>query len=105
VPARGKALPVGGFFSFVEVFWTPELQSSIGYSLLTIRNSDLQSPDAFRKGQYALANLRWYPFDHVMMGIEYQYGRRDNFNDGFSSNAHKIQCLLKINFSHKIEAE
>jgi hypothetical protein len=104
-PVKGKALPVWGFFSFAEVEWTPKLKSSIGYSQLTIKNTDLQAPEAFRKGQYALLNLRCYPVDQVMVGIEYQYGRRDNFSDGFSSKAHKIQCSFKFNFSHKVEMQ
>lgn len=96
---KGKALPVWGFFSFAEVEWTPKLKSSLGYSMLTIKNSDLQSPDAFRRGQYGLINLRFYPADNILMGIEYQYGRRDNFSDGFHSKAHKMQLAFKYNFS------
>jgi hypothetical protein len=97
-PAKGKALPVWGFFGFFEVEWTKKLKSSMGYSMLTIQNSDLQSPDAFRKGQYALINLRCYPFHDAMIGIEYQYGRRDNFSDGFFSTANKIQFSFKFNY-------
>jgi len=102
-PVKGKALPVWGFFSFVEIEWTQRLKSSLGYSMLTIENSDLQSPDAFRQGKYGLINLRYYPVNNVMMGIEYQYGRRDNFYDGFHSMANKIQFSFKYNFSHKFE--
>jgi hypothetical protein len=72
-----------GLFGFAEVEWTQKLKSSIGYSILTIESSDLQSADAFRRGQYALINLRCYPFNDAMIGIEYQYGRMDNFSDGF----------------------
>ena len=75
----------------------------MGYSVLTIKNSDLESPDAFRKGQYGLINLRYYPAEHVMIGLEYQYGRRDNFSDGFYSTANKIQFSFKFNFSQKFE--
>ena len=102
-PVKGKALPFFGFLAFVEMDWTQKLKSSAGYSEITIRNSDLQSPDAFRKGQYGLINLRYYPVNNLMMGIEYQYGRRNNFSDGFHSIANKIQFSFKINFSHKIE--
>ena len=102
-PVKGKALTAWGFFSFAEVEWTPKLKSSMGYSMLTIKNADLQSPDAFGRGQYALINLRCYPVDAVMFGIEYQYGRRDNFSDGFYSTANKIQCSFKFNFSNKVE--
>lgn len=100
-PFQGTALPVFAFFTFAEIKWNTKLQSSVGYSMETIKNSDLQSAHAFKKGQYGLFNLRYYPVTNLMAGIEYQYGRRDNFSDGFRSNANKIQLQLKINFSYK----
>ena len=102
-PVKGKALPAWGFLSFVELEWTPKLKSSLGYSMINISNADLQSPDAFRKGQYALINLRCYPVDNVQFGIEYQYGKRNNFSDGFYSTGNKIQFSFKFNFSHEFE--
>ena len=104
-PVKGKALPVLGFFSFVEIIWNKKVQSSIGYSMEKIDNSDLQLPDAFRKGQYGLVNLRYYPVNNLMMGIEYQYGRRNNFTDGFHSIANKVQLSCKFNFSNKLLME
>jgi hypothetical protein len=104
-PYKGKALPAAGFLSFVEVDWTPKLRSSLGYSMISIQNTTLQSPDAFRKGQYALINLRCYPVDNVLVGIEYQYGKRNNFSDGFSSAANKIQFSFKFNFSQRFETK
>jgi hypothetical protein len=101
-PFKGKALPVGGFFSFLEVKWNKKFQSSIGCSLENIENSDLQLPDAFRKGQYGLVNFRYYPIDNILMGVEYQYGRRYNFSDGFHSTANKVQFSFKFNFSNKL---
>jgi hypothetical protein len=98
---KGKALPVWGFFCFTEIDWTKRLKSSAGYSFLRITNSDLQSPDAFKMGQYALINLRCYPVENFMLGIEYQHGRRTNFTDDFHSFANKIQCSFKYNFSYK----
>lgn len=104
-PVKGKALPVWGFFCFTEVDWTEKIRSSAGYSMLTITNSDLQSPDAFKMGQYALINLRCYPVDNFMVAIEYQYGRRTNFSDGFHSFSNKIQFAFKYSFSHKVDAD
>jgi hypothetical protein len=98
-PIQGTALPAWGFFSFVEIAWTKSLQTSVGYSMLQIKNSDLQSSNAFRRGQYGLINLRYYPVDKVMLAIEYQYGRRDNFSDGFHSIDNKIQLEFEFNFS------
>jgi hypothetical protein len=100
-PVQGIALPVWAFFSFAEIKWTENLQSTIGYSMETVGNSDLQSPNAFRKGQYGLFNLRYYPVNNLMTGIEYQYGRRDNFSDGFYSTGNKIQLSVKFGFSYK----
>jgi hypothetical protein len=102
-PVKGKALPLLGFFSFVEIDWTKNLRSSMGYSRVNITNANLQSPDAFRQGEYGLINLRYYPVTNVTAGIEYQYGKRKNFSDGFYSTANKIQCSFKINFSYKEE--
>jgi hypothetical protein len=105
VPVKGKALPLWGFFSFIELKWNEKLQSSLGYSMMTITNSNLQSPDAFRQGHYGLINLRYYPVNNVMMGIEYQYGKRENFSDGFISYGNKIQFSLKFNYSHMFETQ
>ena len=99
-PYKGEALPVQGFFSFAEMRWSDRFQSSAGYSMMAIDNTDLQAPDAFRRGQYALANVRYYPSDNLMVGIEYQYGRRDNARDGFHSTGNKIQFAFKCNFSN-----
>lgn len=104
-PVKGKALPLWGFFTFAEIKWSEQIQSSIGYSMLRVTNADLQSPDAFRQGQYGLFNLRYYPVTNMMMGIEYQYGRRENFRDGFYSTGNKIQFSFKFNFSQKWPAE
>jgi len=100
-PVQGTSLPAAGFFSFAEIKWNAKLESSVGYSMLKIDNSDLQSASAFRKGQYGLLNFRYYPVTNVMMGAEYQYGRRDNFYDGFHSTGNKIQLLFEFDFSQK----
>ena len=102
-PAKGKALPVWGFFSFAEIKWNEKLLSSVGYSMMHVTNSDLQAPDAFRQGQYGLFNLRYYPLDMVMMGIEYQYGKREDYRDHFTSSGNKIQFSFRFYFSKKFE--
>jgi hypothetical protein len=102
-PLQGTGLPVWAFFSFGEIKWSKMLESTVGYSMETIQNSDLQSPSAFRKGQYGLINLRFYPATNVMLGIEYQYGRRDNFSDGFHSMGNKIQLSFKFSFARELD--
>ncbi|MEZ0336410.1 MAG: DcaP family trimeric outer membrane transporter [Gemmatimonadales bacterium] len=98
-PIRGVALPVLGVVAFVEHKWNEKFASSVGYSLVEIDNSELQAPDAFGRGQYALGNVRYSPVPGVMTGVELQWGDRENFSDGFSSSVVRIQFSAKYNFS------
>ena len=98
-PVKGKPLPIFGLFGFAEIDWNQWLKTSIGYSLVSIENSDLQPAEAFRNGQYGLVNLRYYPVNNAMIGIEYQYGKRETFKNGFQSTASKLQLSLEFSFS------
>jgi hypothetical protein len=98
-PVKGVALPVLGIVAFLDHNWNKKFSSAVGYSMLNIENSDAQAPDAFRRGHYALGNLLYYPVNNVTIGGEFQWGRRENFTDGFSSNDYRIQFSFKYNFS------
>jgi hypothetical protein len=98
-PVVGVALPVMGVVAFLDHTWNEKFSSSVGYSMVDIDNSDAQSPDAFSMGHYAIGNLLYYPAPKVTTGIELQYGKRENFNDGFTSDDVKIQVSFKYNFS------
>jgi hypothetical protein len=98
-PVVGVALPVLGVVAFLDHTWSDRFSSSIGYSMVDIENSDAQSANAFRRGHYAVGNLLYYPVPNVMAGIEVQWGKRENFDDGFTSDDLKIQFSAKYNFS------
>jgi hypothetical protein len=98
-PIDGTALPVLGLVSFLDHNWSKRFSSSIGYSLVNIENSSGQSANAYHRGHYALTNLLFYPVENVMVGSEFQYGRRENFRDGFASNDYRIQFSFRYNFS------
>jgi hypothetical protein len=104
-PVKGKPLPVAGLFTFAEINWRKNLRSSVGFSLIKIKNSDLQSAEAFRRGKYGLVNLRYYPVENTMIGIEYQYGRRDAFDQNFHAVANKLQVSFKFMFSKVFASE
>lgn len=99
-PIEGELLPVLGLVAFLDINWSEKMTSTIGYSMLDIDNSDGQTPDAFKRGDYALANVLFYPVKGVMFGPEIQWGRRENFSDGFTSDDVRIQFSVKYNFSH-----
>jgi hypothetical protein len=97
-PIVGEALPILGIVAFVDSNWTSKYSTTIGYSLVDIDNSDGQAPFAFKKGQYALANVMFYPTKGLMLGPEVQWGKRENFKDGFTSDDVRIQFSAKYNF-------
>lgn len=98
-PVEGVALPVTGVSAFFDLNWSERFSSSVGYSFIDIDNSSAQAPDAFKKGQYAIGNLMYYPVKNAMMGIEFQWGDRENFSDGWSTSISKIQFSAKYNFA------
>ena len=103
-PLVGVALPNVGLVGFVDLKWSDKFTSSVGYSTTIISNSDGQAPEAFHRGQYALANLLYYPVDKVMVGVEFQWINRENNSDGFTSSATKINFSLKYSFAKKLYA-
>jgi hypothetical protein len=98
-PIKGVALPVLGLVSFLDHSWNKSFSSSLGYSMVNIENSDGQANNAFHRGHYGLTNLLYYPNPNVMVGGEFQWGRRENFHDSFASNDYRVQFSFKYNFS------
>ncbi len=97
-PIKGEALPILGLVAFLDLNWSETWTSTVGYSYLEIDNSDGQAPDAFKKGQYALANILYHPLPNLFFGPEIQYGKRDNYLDGYSSDNLRLQFSVKYSF-------
>jgi len=85
--------------AFLDHNWNKKFSTAIGYSFMDVDNSNGQAPDAYHRGHYALGNLLYYPVDRVMVGGELQWGRRENFLDGFKSDDFRIQFSFRYNFS------
>jgi hypothetical protein len=101
-PVVGKPIPIVAFSVFVDHKWNENYSSAFGYSRQDNDNTDAQAPSAFKTGQYALGNLLYSPVPSVMFGGEFQWGRRENFSDGFHSDGVKLQFSFKYNFSYKL---
>ena len=65
-------------------------------------NSDLQTANAYKSGQYASFNLLYSPAPNALMGGEFLWGHRENKSDGFSVNDYRLQFSFKYSFSAKI---
>src|SRR5258705_713312 len=98
-PIKGVALPMWSMVAFLDHNWNKRFSTAVGYSMLDIDNSNGQTADAFHRGHYALTNLLYYPVENVMVGGEFQWGRRNNFLDGFHSDDFRIQFSFRYNFS------
>jgi DcaP outer membrane protein len=98
-PVKGVPLPVLGVVSFLDHNWNKKFSTAAGYSLVNISNTNGQAADSFHQGHYALTNLLYYPVKNVMVGGEFQFGRRVNYLDGFNTNDYRVQVSFKYNFS------
>ena len=98
-PIEGEALPILCITAFLDHNWNSKYSTAIGYSMIDIDNSDAMLPSAFKRGQYALANLMCYPATNVMTGVEFQWGQRENESDGWKYDIFKVQVSFKYNFS------
>jgi len=101
-PIIGEPLPIVGTHVFLDHTWNSKFTSAVGYGRQDISNTDAQAPSAFHIGQYALGNVLYTPVPNAMMGGELQWGRRENFSDGFHSDGLKLQFSFKYNFSWKL---
>jgi hypothetical protein len=89
-PLTGKPIPLLGIVAFYDHYWSPKWSSTVGYSRLDTDNTLGQADNAFKVGQYAFA------------GVEFQYGYRKNFRDGWSVPDYRVQFSFKYNFSFRL---
>jgi DcaP outer membrane protein len=101
-PLTGEPIPLLGIVAFYDHYWSDKFSSTIGYSRLDTDNRSGQADNAFRDGQYAVTNLLYYPVKDALAGVEFQYGYRKNFRDGWSVPDYRIQFSFKYNFSFRI---
>lgn len=93
-----EAVPLLGISAYVDLQWTPELSSALGYSFTEVDNTNFQDPTAFHKGEYASVNLLWTPADRVMTGAELLWGQRTD-NDGAQGDDVRLQYTFKLSFN------
>jgi len=98
-----KVIPVWGAVLFYDIYWNEHWTSSVGFSLISLDyDGTAADPDTFVDGRYALANLQYHPVDKVMVGVEYQYGKRENFSDGWTYSDNRIQFSFRYKYNFEI---
>jgi hypothetical protein len=97
---EAKAVPLLGVSAYYDHYWSDRFSSSFGYSFTKVDNTELQTADAFEKGQYASANWLWYPTKNVFIGGEGLWGERTD-NGGDVGIDRRIQISYHYSFSTK----
>jgi DcaP outer membrane protein len=92
-----EAVELTGVSAYYDHWWSDKYSSSIGYAFTEVDNTPGQTPDTFKKGQYASVNLLYYPVENVLIGGELLWGEREDF-DGANNDATRVQISVKFNF-------
>lgn len=96
---RGKltASDMWGMFAAVQQNWTAKLYSSLIYSYARMENIGTLPVTDYKYAQYAVVNLLWNFTEYGSTGIEYVFGRRNNFDKTYG-NASRINVMVKYSF-------
>ena len=96
-----EAVELTGLSLYYDRWWSDQWSSSAGYSYTEVDNTAGQTGDTYEKGQYASANLLYYPVENVLVGAEVIWGEL-SVKDGRDNDATRIQITFKYNFSAKL---
>ena len=95
-----EAVKLFGMTAYVDLNWSKEWTSALGYSFDQVDNTSFQNATAFHKGQYASVNLMWHPASNIFTGGELLWGKRTD-NDGNSGKDLRLQYTVHWDFSSK----
>lgn len=77
--------------------WSAHWRSTVAWGRLYLDRSDALAPDAFRRSDYAAANLIYAPLPSWSWGLELVYGKLQQ-QDGTDGDAFRLQTSLKYDF-------
>ena len=88
----GSNLDVIGIWSVgggLQHFWTDKFRSNLILGHVSADNPVSAPSDALKSTTKASANLIWNPYKKLTLGVEYTWGRRENF-DGASGTSDRL---------------
>lgn len=92
-----KTSSMWGVFGAIQHNWNPKLYSSLIYSYARMENRGTLATNSYKYAQYAGVNLLWNFTEFGTTGIEYEYGRRNNFDKAYG-NANRINAMIQYRF-------
>lgn len=97
VNGRLNASNMWGMFAAIQQNWTPDLYSTIVYSYDRMEKIGGMQTTNYKYAQYAAANLLWNFTEYGTTGVEYVFGRRNNFDKTYG-NANRINVMVRYSF-------
>lgn len=94
---RLKTSAMWGFFAAVQQNWRKDLYSTLTYSYARMEKIGILPSTSYKYAQYAGINLLWNFTEYGTTGIEYLFGRRNNFDKNYG-NANRINAMLQYRF-------
>ena len=94
---KAETVPSYGGMLYYDHYWNESFSSSIGVSMHHQDNLGGQLPNAFRQGTYASTNVLWYPAKNVMTGVEFIYGKLEQF-DGATADDPRLQFSAQVKY-------
>ena len=95
------AVPTVGVTLYYDHYWPDYLSSAIGASRYNNDSSPLQSADEVDSVWYGSTNLLWAPGENFWMGLEFQYGHREDI-DGSDGSDYRLQFQFRYTFSERL---
>lgn len=86
-----------GAFGAFQQNWTENLYSSLIYSYARLQDIGGLGGTTYKYAQYAAVNLLWNFTEFGTTGIEYVFGRRNDFNKDYG-NANRINAMVQYRF-------
>lgn len=84
----------GGYLGY-QRRWTEALRSSFAVGYARAEPRPFQPGDTFDNTRYALANLLWAVVPYLTLGLEYDYGVRED-EDGSGRDDHRVMLGVQV---------
>lgn len=94
---HAEAVPLTGIVAYYDHYWNDRFSTSFGYSTTFVNNTNWQTWDTYKSGQYASANLLYYPVANVMIGGELLWGDLE-LKDGSTQDDTRVQFSVKYSW-------
>ena len=92
-PGRMEACPMFGYLGGLRYSFTDKLQCNVKFSQARVWDSGTYYPN-YKYGLYSAANMFYFITPYLQYGIEYLWGRHQQFNNE-GANANRIQSDRK----------